>query len=356
MIRYIIYLTLNTVNNKIYVGYHKTDYPYKFDGYLGNGVMINDRHSYIHRKTPFEAAVAKYGVDKFRRTTLYVFDTQEEALKKEAEIVNQEFIARKDTYNIALGGNIPPAQTKTIYQYTLDGTFVKEWNSISEAGRSYKCSNSCIGKAVLDRTPSIGYLWSDYYQEKLDLNLFKLNNNCIPCYLYDVNGDYLMEFKSINDCADYIGVTSIYNPLKGKYLVNKKYYVSVFKYDKFEIPLIESKKNVPIYRYDLNGEYIDSFENYKDVQKKFKRNVNVFYSVRTGNPACDFLWSYDKVDRVQPFAPQNKPRKVGKYDLEGNLVAVFESCSAAKRDTCGAPNVLTGLRKTAGGHVFKYLD
>ena len=53
---------------------HKTYTPYKFDGYLGNGVKINDKHSYKYSKTPFEAAVNKYGPDNFIRKTLKVFD------------------------------------------------------------------------------------------------------------------------------------------------------------------------------------------------------------------------------------------------------------------------------------------
>ena len=49
-------------------------------------------------------------------------------------------------------------------------------------------------------------------------------------------------------------------------------------------------------------------------------------------------------------------RKVGKYTKDGELVAVFNSVTEAKKDTCGAPNVLSGKRKSAGGHIFKYID
>ena len=71
----IVYITINTINNKIYVGVHKTNTPYEFDGYLGCGVKVNDRYTYRFCHTPFEAAVNKYGPKKFKRYTLYVFDT-----------------------------------------------------------------------------------------------------------------------------------------------------------------------------------------------------------------------------------------------------------------------------------------
>ena len=69
-VKYIVYITTNIVNNKIYIGVHKTQTPDKFDGYLGCGVKVNDRHSYMFSRTPFEAAVNKYGPSKFIRKTI----------------------------------------------------------------------------------------------------------------------------------------------------------------------------------------------------------------------------------------------------------------------------------------------
>ena len=159
MTKYIVYLTVNKVNNKIYIGVHKTISD-KFDGYLGCGVKIKDRSSYHQCKTPFQMAVTKYGVDNFIRYTLDEFDNLEDALELEKLLVDEEFIKRKDTYNIALGGNVPPVISKFTYQYSLDGEFIKEWESITEASIQFKCSQSSIGKAIFERTPSCGFLWS----------------------------------------------------------------------------------------------------------------------------------------------------------------------------------------------------
>ena len=49
-------------------------------------------------------------------------------------------------------------------------------------------------------------------------------------------------------------------------------------------------------------------------------------------------------------------KKVGKYTLEGELIKVFNTVREAKKDTCGAPGVLRGNRKTAGGYIFKYIE
>jgi hypothetical protein len=41
IMKYIVYLTTNIINNKIYIGVHGTNNPDIFDGYLGCGVNIN---------------------------------------------------------------------------------------------------------------------------------------------------------------------------------------------------------------------------------------------------------------------------------------------------------------------------
>jgi hypothetical protein len=48
--------------------------------------------------------IKKYGLDRFEKIILFQFDTEQEMLNKEAELVNREFISREDTYNIIVGG------------------------------------------------------------------------------------------------------------------------------------------------------------------------------------------------------------------------------------------------------------
>ena len=86
---YLIYKITNTINNKIYIGKHKTND--KNDDYMGSGKILNK-------------AIEKYGVDKFKKEILFECNSEEEMNQKEAEIVDDEFVARLDTYNIKLGG------------------------------------------------------------------------------------------------------------------------------------------------------------------------------------------------------------------------------------------------------------
>ena len=88
---YIVYETRNKINGKIYVGVHNNTN----ENYLGSGKYLNE-------------AIKYYGVESFERKVLFKDLSKKEAEKIEASIVNEHFIRREDTYNICLGGGIPP--------------------------------------------------------------------------------------------------------------------------------------------------------------------------------------------------------------------------------------------------------
>lgn len=87
---YYLYKITNIINNKIYVGVHKT--KSLDDGYMGSGKII-------------KRAIEKYGLDNFHKEILEFFDNSDSMLLREQEIVNEDFLAREDTYNLRRGGN-----------------------------------------------------------------------------------------------------------------------------------------------------------------------------------------------------------------------------------------------------------
>jgi group I intron endonuclease len=84
-----LYQITNLVNRKIYVGVHKTNDI--DDGYMGSGKIL--KH-----------AIAKYGIENFKKDILEFFDTYAEALSREKEIVTDDFLLREDVYNLRCGG------------------------------------------------------------------------------------------------------------------------------------------------------------------------------------------------------------------------------------------------------------
>jgi hypothetical protein len=87
---YTIYKITNKANGKIYVGSHKT--RNLNDSYMGSGKYL-------------KYAMDKYGADNFEKEILFVYDNPEEMYAKEAEIVNEDFLATVNTYNLRVGGS-----------------------------------------------------------------------------------------------------------------------------------------------------------------------------------------------------------------------------------------------------------
>jgi hypothetical protein len=84
-----VYKITNIKNGKIYIGVHKTDNI--DDGYMGSGKRLIN-------------SIKRNGLSNFKKEILFFFDTYQEALNKEKDLVNLEFVERFDTYNLRTGG------------------------------------------------------------------------------------------------------------------------------------------------------------------------------------------------------------------------------------------------------------
>lgn len=134
--KYYMYKITNMINSKIYIGVHSVRIlNIEDDTYMGSGIRI-------------KAAIKKYGIENFNREILEIFENSEQAFAKEKEIVNQEFVYRNDTYNLAIGGKggklwdiIPWNRGKK--------------NCFSDESRA-KMSASMKGKMAGDKNPMYG--------------------------------------------------------------------------------------------------------------------------------------------------------------------------------------------------------
>jgi hypothetical protein len=109
---YYIYKITNLLNDKIYIGVHKT--KNLDDGYMGSGQIIKD-------------AIIKYGIDNFKKEILQEFLTEDEMYSKEKELVNIDFVRRKDTYNLAIGGLGQYGGIAFADRLNEDKEFAKQW-------------------------------------------------------------------------------------------------------------------------------------------------------------------------------------------------------------------------------------
>lgn len=358
---YIVYLTINTINRKIYVGVHGTKTK-EFDGYIGNGINIYKPSTNNFPKTIFQKAVKKYGFNAFQRITLFTCDKMEDAYEIESIIVNEEFLLRSDVYNMKLGGIIQPDCSKEIHRYDLNGNYISSWTSIEKAANELGCSNMAISFAHKNKSISFNSLWSCDKTEKLDISEY----NNVPqdkiVYKYDINGKYLSYYKNTSELVKELQCTreNIRDAIKSSYLC-KGYYLSYEKFDKFIVKeKIKRNSSHKVYQYDLNGNFISEFENCDEVVKVLGFNKKSLQSkLATNSTYKGFQWSYTKelnMNNIEKISLSSKPKQINQYTLDGKFVKTWDTYSSCRESFPNVGKVLRGITRQCKGFIFKYND
>lgn len=194
------------------------------------------------------------------------------------------------------GGGPPPNRIQ-VYKYDLLGQYIGEYNSASEAAydndtsvRSVLlCCNVKLGSAG-------GYVWRYYKKDKIDVDFSKLQSK--PVSQYTKKGIFVKTYKSIKDAVE------------------------------------------------ENG--------FKD-----SSSIGAC-CMRKRNSAHGFIWRYlgDKdINTNLKFAGN---RKINQYDLDGNYIKTFNTLKDAGMEIGvpwqAIQRVCNGKRKTSHGYIWKYAD
>lgn len=350
-IYWIVYQTTNLINNKIYIGVHKTKNPHEFDGYIGNGCYVNQPNTYMYAKTHFQAALKKYGVKNFKRITLQIFNNEEEAYAEEARLVDKDFLSRSDVYNMVLGGNLPPEVKiyQQVHQYDLNGNYIKTFDSFESAAKEVNRKPSSISDACGNNLSMAKYYWSKTKIDKLNLEEYHQTKKLKKIYMYSVQGEFIKEFDSTRSTG-YSQASQ--SAILGN-LVDGKYYFCYVKADNYSKARDSYMKSRTIYQYDDKGNFIKEWK-YLEASKQFQ---GINQAIRLKKLTKDgFYWG------LQQYDVYNKPiviskKKIAKYDLEGNLIKVYENSSECyKENGKSVYKNLVGLRKTYKNHIYKYIS
>lgn len=126
-----IYLTTNKINNKKYIGQHKSS---KFEGnkYLGSGTALG-------------RAIKKYGAQNFETKLLKISESKADLDREEKYYINLfNATTRSDFYNIAYGGNGGEIHTPEMRQKLRQARLLQE----SQVKGKIKINNGIKEKLV----------------------------------------------------------------------------------------------------------------------------------------------------------------------------------------------------------------
>ena len=336
--KYIVYQTINTVNNKKYYGVHRTQVIDKFDGYIGDGIYINKPGTFMRPKTPFQCAVKKYGISKFRRTDVNVCDNVDNAFN-----LLEEYIIEDSNYNSHL---VLRPKMLPIYQYDINGKLIKKWNSIFDAAEFFEVWYGTILEAITYQKSLYSYYWS--YKDNIRLSNYSRPPRRV--YQYKENGDIALIYNSLEDASYKLNISTneLINLIKTFTLYNG-YYFSDKLQDEFKYKARAALKCQTLYVFSKTGE-LEFSGNLKQTRAYLKINSNQKISRAIKNRT---LLSNKYI------ALSNKLSKtILVYKVNGDFIkecmSITEVCKEFNLNRGIVSKILKGVYKQTEGYTVKY--
>jgi len=276
-----------TINHKLYIG-SSIDIQRRLNQHISD--LKCNRHCNI---------ILQNAYNKYREFEENILEEIIECNGKELHNREKYYIEKlKPHYNIQ--DPITNFGIKKVYQFDLEGKFIKEYNSIIEAANELKISYSNIQHCAQEnekQTKSAGgYLW-------------KYVKNCNPkndhrhkiIYVYNTNGEYLTYYDTIKECSKVLFpnrnpqfVASMINRIcKNKSATLEGFRFSYNKLNQLDNTLLLTiKHNYPIVQlsYDKN-EIIKVWENIKSASNELNIRKSYITSAIIKDHRCQgYYW------------------------------------------------------------------
>lgn len=182
--------------------------------YIGKSIHIEERwkqHLSGRGSLELYKDFVYYGKENF------IFEIIEVCKKNELTQKEKYWISHYNTflngYNLNDGGDnshFAIAKTKKeVYCYNLNGEFLKQYESLSDAERQTGINNSNISRAIKTQGRTKEYLWS--YEKLANLTPYKRKVGVIvpkgkKVEQLDLNGNVLNQFESLKQAEEATGV------------------------------------------------------------------------------------------------------------------------------------------------------
>jgi group I intron endonuclease len=129
--------------------------------------------------------------------------------------------------NVTPVENVGVTHSKKIYKYTLDGEYIREYSSVTEAAKAVggKASNLCVVCSGKMKS-SHGYIWSYEKNDEISTAFKRIHQ-------YDLDGVFIKTYDTLTEASNSVGgkLAAISNVCSGR---NKTSYGYRWSYNKVE--------------------------------------------------------------------------------------------------------------------------
>jgi group I intron endonuclease len=257
-----IYKLTTTYNNLFYIG--STNNFAK---------RMKDHRNYLkcnkHVAKYFQNVINKHG---FNCVAEIVEEVEESMLLEREKYYIKLYKPRYNTILDPTSQLNNPSTSKIIYQYTLEGNYLKEWKSVNSVNRKLDIQ---VTPALNKINRSAGnFQWRTFKKDKIEP--YKANQGVeISIYVYDIFGNFIEEstiYKIQQKYYKEVSIKEVRNKInqlcKTSKAYNKLRYSKQFfeKLDNTKNP--QHKKGAIVLQYDSKMNFIDAYDSIQSAQEK----------------------------------------------------------------------------------------
>lgn len=320
-----IYKIKNIVDNKIYIG-QTTDLKERWVEHRRK--LRKNKHRCSHLQNAWNS----YGEDKFKIETIetinpelktideikILLEKREEYWMIQLKCGDHDYCYNSLTPMKSSFGScckIKSKKRKAVLQYSLEGNFIKEWESMTLAAKELNISNNIICTCCQEKVKQAsGFMWK-YKEENIILKINPFDDTYKSILQYDKFGNFIKEWETLREAHNQFETKNVYmgHILKTCRGVQKTAFNYQWKFKETETSL----------------------------------KINSIYKIREKK-------KYKQVYKSKKINGIHKGRMIDQFDMNGNFIKRWDRIVDAER----ALNIssLNGYSDHCGGFKWKYVN
>lgn len=270
---------------------------------------------------PFYNAIKKYSWDGFEHIIFASNLTQDEAEKMEQTLITLfQTYDNKYGYNIKLGGSGTTYPPRPVYQYDMDGKFIRFWEDIKDVVHEYDLDYNKIVEVCNGNRRKTGN-WVFRFEPDNNIKPCHTINTEYPILQFSMDGEIVKRWNNISEAAksrkpkkyhstkikeccnhDRISIYGYFWLYEDDYNDNPEYLDELVS--NYHNSTVYKLENYTVEQYDLNNNLINTYDNFLDMQEKLgiKRHdmLNCLYCAEgKHNTIIGYKWkAYPKLEQV----------------------------------------------------------